>query len=173
MSKPKQCRKYNTFAQRLKAARLKSGISQKHLAERVGIRSATLSAYENADAEKRITPSLENAVALAKTLGVSLDYLCGIDSSEIEKSAVDEIREYLYMLTRTIKLFPKADQISVCFPSESAVCSFLKGWTDVWKAYRSGALDNEIYDSVVKTLCDKYAPLVVKEQHIEEGKVND
>ena len=47
---------FSKFAQRLKAARLKMGISQKYLAEQVGIRSATLSAYENAEAEKRVTP---------------------------------------------------------------------------------------------------------------------
>lgn len=173
---------FSKFAQRLKAARLKRGISQKHLAERVGIRSATLSAYENVEAEKRVTPSLENAVALARELEVSLDYLCGIDAAGIKKSATDEMREYLYTLTRTRELLPTSSTIyantegedkwggvtewmSVNFQKGTAVHSFLKGWADVWKLYRDGALDEEIYAAVVGSLCDKYAALAVEEEN--------
>lgn len=53
-------------------------IKQKDLAERVGITEATLSRYENG---KR-TPSSEIAAKLAKSLGVSTDYLLGNDTNK-------------------------------------------------------------------------------------------
>ena len=156
MSKPKQCRKYDTFAKRLRATRGEKGISQMNLAEMAGTSTQSMNQYE---LNRRI-PQVNVAAEIAKSLGVSLDYLCGIDSSKIK------MREYLYTLTRTLKPFSATD-------TDSAVNSFLKDWIDVCRLYRDGALDEEIYTSVVKTLCDKYAPLVVKEQHIEEGKVNE
>jgi len=63
------------FSQNLKAARVNAKLSQKELANTIGITSATISAYE-----KRVKkPSLEVALGLAKALNVSLDSLCGID----------------------------------------------------------------------------------------------
>ena len=177
---------FSKFAQRLKAARLKMGISQKYLAEQVGIRSATLSAYENAEAEKRVTPSLENAVALARELEVSLDYLCGIDATGIKKSTTDKIREYLYTLTKTCELFPYDAKIDghhldgkrdtetgftdliewfgVNFRENTAVYSFLKSLDEIWKLYKAGTLNEEIYNAVVESLCDKYATLAAAEE---------
>lgn len=156
MSKPKSCRKYDTFAKRLMAVRKEKGISQKNLADMARTSTQSMNQYE---LNRRI-PQVNVAAEIAKSLGVSLDYLCGIDSSEIK------MREYLYTLTQTLKPFSATD-------TDSAVNLFLKGWIDACGLYRSGVLDKKIYDSVVKSLCDKYAPLVVKEQHIEEGKVND
>lgn len=63
------------FSQNLKAARENAKLSQKELANTIGITSASISAYE-----KRVkNPSLEVALGLAKALNVSLDSLCGID----------------------------------------------------------------------------------------------
>ncbi len=156
MSKPKSCRKYDTFAKRLMAVRKEKGISQKNLADMAGTSTQSMNQYE---LDRRI-PQVNVAAEIAKSLGVSLDYLCGIDSSEIK------MREYLYTLTQTLKPLSATD-------TDSAVNLFLEGWLGACWLCRSGALDKETYDSVVKTLCDKYAPLVVKEQHVEEDDSND
>ena len=68
----------NIFAQRLKEAREKEGLSLKELQARVGI---SLSALNNYVAGKTVPP-LDVAVRLAKELHVSLDWLSGIDGSE-------------------------------------------------------------------------------------------
>lgn len=88
-----------TFAKRMKTARLQRDIKQKDLAERIGVRSATVSAYENENESKRAIPSLENAFAIAKELNVSLDYLCGLDA-ETPHSDFEIIYAFVSLLIR-------------------------------------------------------------------------
>ena len=66
------------FAQRLKQARTDKKMKQSELSEISGVSIATISAYESADGTKGKNPSLENARSLAKALGISLDWLCGM-----------------------------------------------------------------------------------------------
>lgn len=65
----------DSIALRLTIARIVRGLSQKELAERVGVRSASISGYESGKA----SPSLDVLIKLAKALNISLDYLCSID----------------------------------------------------------------------------------------------
>lgn len=73
------------FAKKLKTARLEKQMTQTDLAKRSGMTPATISSYEKGS-EKNATgakkPSLENAVAMAEVLGVSLDYLCGTSGTQ-------------------------------------------------------------------------------------------
>lgn len=77
----------NIFAKRLKESRLRTGLKQADLAEKAGITAASISAYESADGTKGKNPSLENAKAIAKALGVSLDWLCGLSDSNSDVSS--------------------------------------------------------------------------------------
>lgn len=66
------------FATRVRERREELDMSQAKLAQAANITPQTLSAYEKAEEDmKGKNPSLENAVAIAKSLGVSLDWLCG------------------------------------------------------------------------------------------------
>jgi transcriptional regulator with XRE-family HTH domain len=65
----------NEFAKRLKTARENKGLKQKELAKELNIVAQTLSAYETG----LKLPTLENAVALAEKLNVSLDWLLNVD----------------------------------------------------------------------------------------------
>lgn len=60
--------------QRLQELRKDRGISQRALAERLGISQQTYSRYERG--QRRL--SLQAAIALARFYGVSVDYLAGI-----------------------------------------------------------------------------------------------
>jgi len=60
---------------RLREARKKLGISQKQLAEQLGLAKSTVSLYES---EKR-NPKLETIIELMYILGVTSDYLLGSD----------------------------------------------------------------------------------------------
>ena len=57
---------------RLKESREKAGMTQKQLADKIGVSTQTISTYER---EK--IPTLENLVAIAETLNVSVDWLLG------------------------------------------------------------------------------------------------
>ncbi|MDR1247582.1 MAG: helix-turn-helix transcriptional regulator [Clostridiales Family XIII bacterium] len=60
-----------TFGRRIRALRVKKGLSQKAFAELVGIRPATLSRYEN---DKR-TYRGDSLIKMADVLDTSIDYL--------------------------------------------------------------------------------------------------
>lgn len=63
----------NKFSQRLKELRLKKGLTQTELGEKVGVKQSTFTNWENGKRE----PSYENLVKLADLLEVSLDSLFG------------------------------------------------------------------------------------------------
>ena len=78
------------FAERLKQARKRAGISQLQLSKLSGVGQNTISGYENEKGQSRL-PSLVVAAALADALNVSLDWLCGRpESEEILKEAPEQ-----------------------------------------------------------------------------------
>lgn len=70
-----------TFGERLKQAREKRGWDQKELARRAQVEYMTIYRLER---ETHRTPRMDIAKKLAKTLGVSLDLLCGMYDDEGE-----------------------------------------------------------------------------------------
>ena len=76
----------DTFADRLKLTRQKAKLNQKQLSELSGVTAAAISYYES---ESR-SPSIDKAIAIAKALNVSLDWLCGL-SDEIPKWIKEEV----------------------------------------------------------------------------------
>ena len=74
MSKIKQCQYFRTnLGNRLKKYRYYSGLSQRELAEIIGVTNVTLSNWEGG----KTTPPLEQALHLAHTLDVSYEELFG------------------------------------------------------------------------------------------------
>ena len=68
------------FGKKLQAARLKAGLSQREVAERVGITVTTVSRYEITS----VLPSVAMAAQLAQAVGVSLDQLTGSAKPDTE-----------------------------------------------------------------------------------------
>lgn len=98
------------FAKRLKEAREAKGIKQKDLAERIGVSYQTISAYEKSDAAGKVkNPTLENAVSIAKELGVSLDWLYGLE----EQKSPSEKYKTLGDIVRTIVEISQQTDISI------------------------------------------------------------
>lgn len=92
------------FSVRLKKLRRKNGLSQKVLANKLGIGQTSIANYE---ANKRV-PSLEIFVAIADVFNVSLDYLAGTVSRIKNDTTIDEIEmisegEYYLELLRDSK----------------------------------------------------------------------
>lgn len=68
---------FKLFAERVKEARKRAGLSQAELAEKLGVGQNTVSNYENTTGSKGSAPKLETAAKMAEVLDVSLDWLVG------------------------------------------------------------------------------------------------
>lgn len=75
------------FPEKLKELREKAGLTQKELAEQVGLSSTTITGYEKGNRE----PDLFKLIKIAKALKVSTDCLLGTE--EIKKSSTPEDAE--------------------------------------------------------------------------------
>ena len=80
----------DNFNENLKEARLKSGISQKDLAENIGVAKSTYSLYESGKRE----PNVDTIKKIASSLNVSADTLLGIDDEPMTLAAHFEGDEY-------------------------------------------------------------------------------
>ena len=69
------------FSERLKELRLKKGLTQTELGEKVGVKQNTFTNWENGKRE----PSFENLIKLADLLEVSLDWLFGREQMKVKK----------------------------------------------------------------------------------------
>ena len=66
------------FGERLNRARLEAGLSVRDLSVLTGMQFSCIYQYENYGR----TPTIDRAADLAKVLGKSLDWLCGMDKNE-------------------------------------------------------------------------------------------
>lgn len=69
----------STFAERMKHTRIKQGLTQKQMAERLYISPSNFAKYERGECGI----SIDTAIDVSRVLGVSLDWLAG-------KGALDE-----------------------------------------------------------------------------------
>lgn len=92
----------NIFSERLKEARQKAKLTQKQLAGLSDVTAATISSYESEGGTK--VPSLDKVIALAKSLNVSLDWLCGLeekpkDYKNNKEIGFDEVMKAIILLS--------------------------------------------------------------------------
>ena len=165
------------FARKLRARREELGLTQAQLAEKIGVSSQTISAYEkNSSGEKGKTPTLDKVVSLAKKLNVSIDYLCGLDSRDQECS-MESLGDIAACLTKIascvqcyggvrIRKLTEEEYISVnCgipdeFASEttsmavftidnSTLANYFGTRNKVLELFNSGVIDKELYSTII------------------------
>ncbi len=68
----------NSFGDKLKQLRLQAGLTQKQLAEQIGVTKSVVSFYEL----RERTPSPEILIKLAAVFHTSADYLLGIEKGD-------------------------------------------------------------------------------------------
>lgn len=78
-----------TLGQQMTALRKKKGLSQADLGKAVGTSGDIIGRYERDE----VKPSIEVAVTIADTLEVSLDYLVGKTSLELDKTTLKRVEE--------------------------------------------------------------------------------
>jgi transcriptional regulator with XRE-family HTH domain len=76
-----------TFATRVKATRESQNLSQSALARKLNITPSSISKMESLNND--VKPSIETLVAIAKTFGVSIDYLVGLSNSPSVATPID------------------------------------------------------------------------------------
>lgn len=77
----------NSFGDKLKQLRLQAGLTQKQLAEQIGVTKSVVSFYEL----RERTPSPEILVKLAAVFHTSADYLLGMEKGDsLDVSGLDE-----------------------------------------------------------------------------------
>ncbi|MGN0667292.1 MAG: helix-turn-helix domain-containing protein [Huintestinicola sp.] len=143
------------FAQRLKQLRESKGLKQNELARVVGVTPNTISSYERADTEGNgKKPTLENAQAIADTLDVSLDWLCGrTDKVKISYSEYTN-EEYMrclgVFLLGEVEIDTESKSIRVC---DSRVWQKVIEIQKAILAYRQGYLTDDLLTACI----DEYA----------------
>lgn len=95
----------------IRQLREEKGLSQKKLAQRTGVANSTMNLYETNERN----PSLSTLIKLSKVLGVSTDYLLGLDSDREETISVsglssDEV-QVIDLIIETIKARSVVGQI--------------------------------------------------------------
>lgn len=162
------------FSKRLKETRIRKNLSQSALAEKIHITAATISAYENSDETRRKKPTLENALAVADGLEVSLDWLCGLKetpdntpekNSSRENVPLTDVLKELVDITklngaveiisshRASEAYQNTTQITIW---ESKIANFMDSWQKIVKLYREGTITQSMCDDWVQGTFKKY-----------------
>lgn len=97
-----------SFGKRLIQARKKKGYSQEEVATQLGTKAPVIGRYERDEAK----PSIEAAAKLANFLDVSLDYLAGKTTEQLDQKTMTRILEIQKMDTQEQnKIFEYIDLI--------------------------------------------------------------
>jgi transcriptional regulator with XRE-family HTH domain len=88
---------------RLQQLRKEKDISRNELADKIGVHVNIVGRYERGEAK----PSLDIVIKLAQTLDVSIDYLVGIKSDEVDNKVLEQVL--------TIQRLPEEEQKYIRF----------------------------------------------------------
>lgn len=87
---------------RLKELRLKNRITQKQLADRLGLAHSAISAYESGDRY----PTYDTLITLSRIYHVSVDYLLGVESKwNIDVSGLSQ--EEIKLVSQLVEMLRK------------------------------------------------------------------
>lgn len=75
------------FGERLKALRLRDGLTQNEIAKKLNISQQSYARWENG----KVTPSLDKLTQIATNFGVSTDYLAGKSEKEKPDDSLNNI----------------------------------------------------------------------------------
>lgn len=157
------------FAKRLKEARQKAGLTQAELAKKAEVTPATISSYETApgNASNSKKASLDIAMSLAKSLNVSLDWLCGMDEQADKSNNITDFtaKDYLYSLVRVItemscdleETIASGDRALNIVITKHPLINFINKINDLLKVYRAGTLTTDLYETCVDKIVDDYS----------------
>jgi transcriptional regulator with XRE-family HTH domain len=77
------------FGDRLSELRKKKKLSQENLAKKIGVHAPVIGRYERSE----VKPSIEMAAKIAEALNISIDYLVGKTSFELNQDMLKHFQE--------------------------------------------------------------------------------
>jgi len=95
-----------TFARRLRDKRESLKLTQAQLGEKIGVTSQAISAYEKNIQGNGKSPTLDKLIQLANALGVTVDWLCGIDNQD--NAELMNYGEAIELIDKLVFAFPQA-----------------------------------------------------------------
>lgn len=162
---------YEIFAQRLKFARQKAGLTQSDLASMTNLSPTIISAYENPKSEQGKNPTLNNVFILSRELGVSIDWLCGLsDDSSTDRDKLSStafIRSIMLLIDNADDFAindSETTKDSICFRFRVPINNFerpligdlIKEYLEIKKVLQMDEIPQRIKDSLVEVLMNKY-----------------
>lgn len=140
------------FGTSVKKLRESLGLSQKDLAEKIGVTPNTISAYE----KKIKFPSLKHAIEIANSLYCSLDALCGEQNNVTLNTYSDVIR----MLTIITDIIPSrieahSDTKAIIY-TDSTMKAFLDEWQKIRELYINNTIDPYLYTAWIEKKLKDY-----------------
>lgn len=153
------------FAQRMKQAREEKGLKQNELAKAVGVTPTTISAYEKSDDEGNgKKPTLENAQGIAKILGVSLDWLCGMSDNDstsyTDFTAKEYFKSLITVLMETSSNFDDTGRNGIAL-SNPDILNFVKKISGLVKVYRAGSIPEDLFNVCIDKIINDFSNYTV------------
>lgn len=126
------------FEKRLKQLREKKAVSQKEVAEAIGVKAQTISGYESG----RTKPPLDIAAKLAKYFGASLDWLCGL----LDDTANATNRQIVHMLRMIAEKTGQTVSKIEGFKCSKDVEKYFADLEKMKGLLANGGIDQELFD---------------------------
>ena len=153
------------FAKRLKKARSEKELTQKQLADAVGVAATTISYYEkNSETSDRKTPALDKVYAISEVLGVSVDWLCGKGDSATPitgngycYTAANELR-FISCLLADFELETRADSGIMLLGANKDgryIIAVSKIYAAI-QAMKQAGMSGKYTEAVVNSIIDRY-----------------
>ena len=98
-----------TFGERITSIRKAAGFSQNELGKKVGTSGDIIGKYERNEGK----PSIEVASKIADTLEVSLDYLLGKTSVQLDKTTIKRLQD--------IEALPEEDRLHIFYALDNLI----------------------------------------------------
>lgn len=180
------------FSKRLKEARTEKNMTQKELSEKSGVSTVMISAYERNNTNSGKNPALNNIYAIAIVLGVSIDWLCGINTEQENNEKINTttlLKSFINILD-TLKYYVEElpnkgvdgkskyydNLISIYLVknenNKEKIGNFVDDYLEVKKIIDNGALPNDIKQTVVYAIIEKYKNISI-EQLINHYEYDD
>lgn len=159
------------FSDRLKTRRTEKGLSQADLAKAVGVSAATISSYETPNGTK--IPALDKAEAIAEALGVSLDWLCGLEPDTSKKldgvNLLNELSEIANILCMTVHIsaeneFGYNERLNLICDNKDII-AFFHEREKILPILGDETIDDYLKDGLKKALFEKFKNFTINDDY--------
>lgn len=158
------------FANRLKAARTQKNMSQADLAKAVGVATGTISVYENPSGGRY--PALDKTIAIAETLEVSVDWLCGRENkSAVEQGGLALLKELLAIIEKldlSVDTASRSGFVSTFIgvpASNTELIGFFKEYKKIEPILQDNTIDDYLKKGLKKALFEKFSKATFDEDY--------